>query len=206
MVRRVTCFCSLTPKNNSMDPIADRRRWGNLWDPDPWDPEWRRLHDRPGRYRITIEQGQVDQGMAMKREKVHICVRRLSGGLLEVSLTAQEAKKIELIRDLKQCLAKNDPRISPDKFFKQFTKLLAQRTQNPSESQVLDQSVFASVFVPPQWLRGLLEKPFSIVCIRLMHMGVLIKDFEQVNWEWMEEGRVRSGKLFYFCHAGKTKT
>ena len=49
----------------------------------------------------------------MEREQVHIRVQRLNGELLEVPLTVQEDNKLELISDLKQCLAKNDPRISP---------------------------------------------------------------------------------------------
>ena len=81
----------ISPVSMEADPVADPMA-------DPW---------------ALADPWQVDPGMAMERENLPVRVRRLNGELLEVSLTKQKANKIELIRELKRCLAKNDPRISP---------------------------------------------------------------------------------------------
>ena len=124
----------------------------------------------------------------------HIRVRRLNGELFEVSLPAQEANKIELIRDLKECLAKNDPCISPvgQVFFQLFffSMVLASfGVPNAGSIRVHVPSLLIFVFIRNSG-QGLLERPVLICCVRLTHMGVEINDGAPVNWEWLEEGRV----------------
>ena len=51
--------------------------------------------------------------MQVEGDVSNICLRvvRLSGELLEVPLTRQEANEIGSVKDLKRCLAKNDATI-----------------------------------------------------------------------------------------------